>query len=97
MASCSPVKISEVLQPSYFRVESDGVVVRKWPGAPRHVARADIDRFDVLQRKASLFSRGGPFFYLAMLLKDGTSLEVPCLDNDLHRAALNLNNEVGGV
>jgi hypothetical protein len=84
---------------SYLRIEPDTVVIRRWPKRERRVPRGEVDRFDVLQTKGEgvrLRGPQGPLDYLALLLKDGTSIGVPC-EGDPRLAALRLNNELGGV
>jgi hypothetical protein len=88
---------------SYVRIDPDAVVIRRWPRRERRVLRGDTDRFDVLRTKGEEdmvgYFRGGflaPHNYLALLLKDGTSIRVPC-GAALDRASLRLNNELRGV
>lgn len=87
---------------SYVRIEPDTVVIRRWPKRVRRVPSSDVDRFDILQTKGEEgtedIARGifAPHAYLAVLLKDGTSIRVPW-SGELTAAALRLNNELGGV
>lgn len=87
---------------SYVRIEPGAVVIRQWPRRERRVPRRDVDRFDILQTKGEEGTEGiargafAPHDYLAVLLKDGTSIRVPW-SGELNAAALRLNNELGGV
>jgi hypothetical protein len=86
----------------YLRIEQDTVVIRRWPRRERRVPRGEVDRFDVLRTKGeegvSVPRLGirGPHDYLALLLKDGSSIRV-AWSGDLKAGALRLNNELGGV
>jgi len=87
---------------SYVRIDPDVVVIRRWPRAERHIPRGDVDRFDVLKTKGEDdmedYFRGllAPHNYLALLMRDGTSIRVPYPES-LDQAVLRLNNELGGV
>ena len=68
---------------SYLRIEPEVVVIRRWPGPVRQVPRTDIDRFVVLKTKGEegvSSPRLGirePNDYLALVMKDGSSMRVP--------------------
>jgi len=84
---------------SYAWIDPDAVVIRRCPRRERCVPRGEVDRFDVQQTEGEgvrLRGPQGPLDYLALLLKDGTSVGVPC-GRDPQLAALRLNNELGGV
>jgi hypothetical protein len=85
---------------SYLRIEPQVVVVRRWPRQVQRVPRTEIDRFAVLKTKGEegvSSPRLGirePHHYLAMLMKDGSSMRVPGKQPDPAAEALSLNNQL---
>jgi hypothetical protein len=87
---------------SYVRFERDAVVIRRWPRRPLRVPRQDIDRFAVLRTRGEegvSSPRPGirePHDYVALLRKDGSSVQVPSSGSEAAAAVLRLNNELLG-
>lgn len=85
---------------SYLRIERDAVVLRRFPRQEERFLRPEIDRFVVLKSKGEegvsspKLGIREPHDYLALLLKDGTSVRVPSKDPEPAAAALRLNNEL---
>jgi hypothetical protein len=85
---------------SYVRIERDAVVFRRWPRKEGRVPRTDIDSFVVLKTRGEegvSSPRLGiqePHDYVALLMKDGSSVRVPSKDPEPAAAALRLNNEL---
>ncbi len=83
---------------SYVRIEQDAVVLRRFPGRERRFRRPDVERFVVLRSRgeegvsAPKLGIREPYDYVALLLKDGTSVRVPSKDPEPAAAALHLNN-----
>jgi len=85
---------------SYLRIEPQVVVFRRWPRPVRRVPRSDIDRFTTLKTKGEegvSSPRLGirePNDYLALLMKDGSSMRVPSKEPEPAVEALRLNNQL---
>ncbi len=85
---------------SYLRIEPEVVVIRRWPGPVQQVPRTDIERFAVLRTKGEegvSSPRLGirePSDYLALVMKDGSSVRVPGKQPDPAAEALRLNNQL---
>ena len=73
---------------------------RRWPRREDRFPRRDIDRFVVLKTRGEegVNSRipgiREPYYYLALLMKDGSSVHVPSKDQEPAAEALRLNNEL---
>jgi hypothetical protein len=89
----------------HLRIEADAVTFRRWPRPTRRISRTDVDRFVALKTReensdASLVDLL-PFVpgfrvrshYLALLMKDGSSVRVPTKIEPAAQA-LRLNNEL---
>jgi hypothetical protein len=85
---------------SYLRIEEDAVVLRRFPRRERRWPRRDVDQFVVLTTEgedgvgAPKLGIREPYDYLALRLKDGSSVRVPSTDPEPATAALRLNNEL---
>ena len=91
---------------TYLRIEHDVVVIRRWPRRKRRVPRREIDRFDVLKKGSEenagtliwiwgpLMWPREPYDYVALLMKDGSSMRVPTRGGQPSVVAIRLNNEL---
>lgn len=89
---------------SFVRIENEAVVFRRWPHRAVRIPRSDIERFSVLKKVRSeafplvfigpLEWPRGSYDYVALLMKDGSSIPVPGRGSDPSLLALRLNNEL---
>ena len=90
---------------TYLEIDNDAVVFRRWPWRKRRVARRDVDRFAVLEKKGedglapliwigSLRWPRAPYDYVALLMNNGGHVRVPGRDSEPAVLALRLNNEL---
>jgi hypothetical protein len=83
---------------SYLRVEPDFVVFRRWPLPQRRITRADVEKFEVRDKREDGLGTlvRTPMMrlsFLALLTKDGRVHPVPS-DGQPVLVALRLNNEL---